>query len=135
MQDVCHLPGSDGVVCLGWMDGAPLPQGHRRCAEVRCAQRLVPDWSADSRVNPRPDLQFADRPKANPGKRPSNRQSRTVMLNQLLQRLFSQQPAAQRRNQSLPAELMARAEASAGTDPFHAIELRRAAIAFLGVVS
>ncbi len=56
------------------------------------------------------------------------------MLNQLRQRLFSQQPAAQRRNQSLrQPSLVARAEASAGTDLFHAIELRRA-IAFLGVV-
>ena len=40
-------------------------------------------------------------------------------------------PAAPR---SLPGKLLERAEASAGTDPQRAFELRRAALAYLGVV-
>jgi hypothetical protein len=54
------------------------------------------------------------------------------MFTQLLHRLFN--PVAERRAPSVPAELMARAEASAGQDPRRAAELRQAAIAYLGVV-
>ncbi|MCZ2104117.1 MAG: hypothetical protein OZ923_06940 [Comamonadaceae bacterium] len=57
------------------------------------------------------------------------------MLIPFIQRLLS--PAAQastRRNASVPAQLMECADASAGQDPRHAAELRRAAIAYLGVV-
>ena len=35
---------------------------------------------------------------------------------------------------SLPGKLLEHAEASAGSDPQHAFELRRAALAYLGVV-
>ncbi len=54
------------------------------------------------------------------------------MLNQLLQ--FFSIPAVLRRPSSVPAQLMERAEASAGTDPHRAAELRRAAMAYLAVV-
>ena len=45
---------------------------------------------------------------------------------------FSFRAALPRR--SVPGQLMDRAEASAGTDPQRAFELRRAALAYLGVV-
>ncbi|MFV0679386.1 hypothetical protein [Ottowia sp.] len=56
------------------------------------------------------------------------------MLTQFFQRLFNHTQATSALTASLPAQLMERAEASAGQDPHHAAELRRAAIAFLGIV-
>ena len=54
------------------------------------------------------------------------------MLIRLIQRALSASTAP--RSNSVAAELMERAEASAGTDPRRAAELRSAALAFLGVV-
>ncbi len=51
-----------------------------------------------------------------------------TLLSQLLNPLRSASP------RSVPGQLMDRAEASAGSDPHRALELRRAAIAYLGVV-
>jgi hypothetical protein len=57
------------------------------------------------------------------------------MLISFFQRLFPQSTQATAQpNASLPAQLMERAEASAGRNPRRAAELRRAAIAYLGVV-
>lgn len=55
------------------------------------------------------------------------------MLTQLIHRVLPA-PAIARRPTNLPAQLMERAEASAGTDPRRAAELRGAALAYLGVV-
>ena len=54
------------------------------------------------------------------------------MFTRLL-KLFPTTPPL-RRNASVPAQLMERAEASVGSDPQRAAELRRAAMAYLGVV-
>ena len=56
------------------------------------------------------------------------------MLTQFFQRLFTNTQALTPRSASIPAQLMERAEASAGQDPRRAAELRSAAIAYLGVV-
>jgi len=56
------------------------------------------------------------------------------MLTQFFQRLFSKSHANQATSANVPAQLMERAEASAGQDPHRAAELRSAAVAFLGVV-
>jgi hypothetical protein len=56
------------------------------------------------------------------------------MLTQFFQRLFSKSQANQATSANVPAQLMERAEASAGQDPHRAAELRSAAVAFLGVV-
>lgn len=54
------------------------------------------------------------------------------MLFRFIQRALS--AAVSPRAPSLASELMERAEASAGTDPRRAAELRGAALAYLGVV-
>ena len=54
------------------------------------------------------------------------------MLIRLIQRALS--ATVSPRAPSVAAELMERAEASAGTDPRRAAELRSAALAYLGVV-
>jgi hypothetical protein len=54
------------------------------------------------------------------------------MLIRLIQRALS--ATVSPRAPSVAAELMERAEASAGTDPRRAAELRGAALAYLGVV-
>ena len=62
---------------------------------------------------------------------PPRRLRHIKLFNTLISRLFPVRPALAR---SVPGQLMDRAEASAGTDPRRAAELRRAAIAYLGVV-
>lgn len=56
------------------------------------------------------------------------------MLISILQRLFANVQVPSQRNAGVAAQLMERAEASAGRDPRRAAELRGAAIAYLGVV-
>lgn len=80
-----------------------------------------------------PSLQYRCRPKAKTPANPANQPTFAFeMLLRLIQRAIGASIAP--RTASVPAQLMERAEASAGTDPRRAAELRRAALAYLGVV-